>query len=233
MNACLYCEGVHTSQFTFSHFLRGRENGLCELCLRKCLFIKEPYCLLCGRSLLHLSSQFIDHDICKDCAIWKTSSYRGMMTKNRSLLHYNDFMKEWMNRFKFQGDYALLPSFKKEWRSLFYQHFKTCSFIIPIPLSEERHFERGFNQSEALASLLPRQIISPLSRIHTEKQSKKNKQERLQEELFIFSSSRGLNNEEVLLIDDIYTTGATLYKASKVLKQNGAGLISAMTLARS
>jgi ComF family protein len=116
--------------------------------------------------------------------------------------------------------------------------------ILPVPLHPFRLRSRGFNQAEVLAreigkSLLPGMEIplsSALCRIrHTGSQMKKKKyQERF---LNIQDSFRLKNPEEIagrriLLIDDVATTGATLFECAKVLKEGGARKVSALVLAR-
>ncbi|MCC9088380.1 ComF family protein [Bacillus pumilus] len=106
--------------------------------------------------------------------------------------------------------------------------------LIPIPLSKERLKERGFNQSVVLASLIGMPILQPLVKIHQSKQSKKSKNERLdQKGLFQLKQSDATLQKDIVLIDDIYTTGATIYDAAKILKDAGAKSVSSFTLIRS
>ncbi|WP_234898348.1 ComF family protein [Bacillus altitudinis] len=76
--------------------------------------------------------------------------------------------------------------------------------------------------------------MEPLIKVHQSKQSKKRKNERLhQQNLFQLRQSNPIVLKDVVLIDDIYTTGATVYHAAKILKGAGAKSVSSFTLIRS
>lgn len=154
---------------------------------------------------------------------------------NRSVYAYNNFMKDILARFKFRGDTALADLFKKDVQSAFKRSFSIKEpVLVPIPLSKERLKERGFNQSMMLASMIGGPILEPLIKVHQSKQSKKRKNERLhQQNLFQLRQSNPIVLKDVVLIDDIYTTGATVYHAAKILKEAGAKSVSSFTLIRS
>ncbi|WP_319805544.1 ComF family protein [Cytobacillus firmus] len=105
-------------------------------------------------------------------------------------------------------------------------------YLVPIPLSPERLYERGFNQSAALIHESGYTAIELLQRVHSEKQSKKSRQERIHHNQVFKPLNADIENKVILLIDDIYTTGSTLYHAAKVLKASGAASVSSFTLAR-
>ena len=118
--------------------------------------------------------------------------------------------------------------------------------LIPIPLSSKRYRERGYNQAELLCKELEKintarkcanmelknDILIKIkdaehqARIH-------NRSERLKNIVGSFSvkNSESIKNRNIILIDDIVTTGATLNEAKKILKQNGARKIIAFTVA--
>jgi len=102
-------------------------------------------------------------------------------------------------------------------------------------LSQERLYERGFNQAEALILEAGFKSTTLLTRIHTEKQSKKSRTDRIHlPQVFQFDSNRSipLEGKDVLLVDDIYTTGSTLRHAAKILLEHGAKKVDSFTLAR-
>ncbi|WP_237739228.1 ComF family protein [Bacillus xiamenensis] len=106
--------------------------------------------------------------------------------------------------------------------------------LVPIPLSKERLKERGFNQSVMLASMIGGPIFQPLIKVHQRKQSKKSKNDRLnQKGLFQLKQPDPIVLKDVILVDDIYTTGATVYHAARILKDAGAKSVSSFTLIRS
>ncbi len=117
--------------------------------------------------------------------------------------------------------------------------------LIPIPLSKQRYRERGYNQAELICEELIKldeeknlglekdvliKILDTKRQAHIE-----NKRERLQNIINSFSVKKEnkdkIKNRNIILIDDITTTGATLTEAKKILKQSGARIIIAFTVA--
>ena len=94
--------------------------------------------------------------------------------------------------------------------------------------------ERGFNQVKGLtANLKTEQWLVMDDDRHQVKQSHKNRVERMQtQQPFILQSPAKVKNQFVVLIDDIYTTGRTLYHAQDLLLKAGAAEIRSVTLAR-
>lgn len=205
------------------------------MCKEKLLKISGELCQKCGRPLSALSPQYYQSGLCSDCQKWEQDAvYKGTLGQNRSLYLYNSFCKDVMAQFKFRGDYALLHLFQSDWVTLYKQVYSPAYLLVPIPLSDERLYERGFNQSLALAELLSSNIYEGLTRIHHEKQSKKSRGERLEmKSVFNVRDGSRLKSKDVVLIDDIYTTGMTLHAAAIVLKQAGANSVQSFTLARS
>ncbi|MGG0720069.1 ComF family protein [Robertmurraya massiliosenegalensis] len=169
---------------------------------------------------------------CSDCVRWEEEEeWKGYLQSNLSIYLYNDFLKELISQYKFRGDYILAKVFSKKLQT--YLQKISFDYVVPIPLSAERQFERGFNQSEALiqeAGYHPTQL---LQRTHSEKQSKKSRSDRIHlPQIFQILDASELKNKNILLVDDIYTTGSTLRHAAKILKKEGAKSISALTIAR-
>ncbi|WP_404429343.1 ComF family protein [Sutcliffiella horikoshii] len=175
-------------------------------------------------------------DLCSDCFKWEEDpSTAGLLQQNRSVYHYNNHMKEVLSRYKFRGDAVLVQVFQKAFRQTFEAVWnKESPILVPIPLSAERKYDRGFNQSLLLAELLPGTPEELLSKTISEKQSKKARKERLEREnTFYVTYPELVKDKSILLIDDIYTTGTTVRMAAKVLKDAGAKDISSYTLVRS
>ncbi|WP_260631227.1 ComF family protein [Bacillus sp. S/N-304-OC-R1] len=151
------------------------------------------------------------------------------MEKNYSVVTYNDFAKEVMAQFKYRGDYVLAyviaPLIKKKLTLI------PFNSIVPIPLSNERQYERGFNQTEGIIRACRYTPADVLTRTHTEKQSKKSRSERIHLEQ-VFQIKNPVSNQKILLIDDIYTTGSTLRHAAKCLKAAGAQTVRSLTFIR-
>ncbi|TYS63763.1 ComF family protein [Bacillus infantis] len=230
---CLTCHKEIDAEIGWQElFLRTEEKVICRECEESFEKLKGALCKICGRPLRGLDPQFIDGDMCYDCIRWeKDPKWEGVLNRNISLYAYNDFLQELIARYKYRGDYILANVFKQQIK----RNIKTLKpdLIIPIPLSNKRLYERGFNQAEALiltAGLTPSHLIT---RNHTEKQSKKSREERIHlSEIFQISTSATFEAKNILLIDDIYTTGSTLRHAALPLKQSGAANIMSLTLAR-
>ncbi|KIL23886.1 ComF family protein [Bacillus pumilus] len=226
---CLICEGHFVASFTWKSLLLLNDDRLCIACKHHLEKIQRPICPACGRA------QSSDQ-LCQDCSRWKERpDSTSLLVKNRSVYAYNDLMKEVLSRFKFRGDTALAELFKQDVQVVFKRSFSIKEpVLIPIPLSKERLKERGFNQSVILASLIGEPILQPLVKIHQTKQSKKKKNERLdQKGMFQIKQTDAIVQRDVILIDDIYTTGATIYDAARILKEAGAKSVSSFTLIRS
>lgn len=119
--------------------------------------------------------------------------------------------------------------------------FPNISQIIPVPLSEKRLRERGFNQSLVLADFLGKRFKIPVNdrilrrQIHTNRHragmDRKARRESV-ENAFAVVQKRLVENQTLLLVDDVLTSGATVSSCAKELKENGADAIFVFTIAR-
>lgn len=220
---CLICHDEWMPRMSFSMLLTLQQPDVCcPRCRSRFIRLQGNRCERCSR----LSSQAI----CEDCIGWEKR--KTVLKQNVSVYMYNDWMKEMMNRFKFRGDYALVEAFRSDVRRVFDEHFSSDVCLVPIPLSSSRLAERGFNQAEAIASLLPLPMIFALQRIDDEKQSKKTRRERFVGRKF-FLAEGSVAGKRIVIVDDIYTTGATVHEAAKLLYDAGAREICSFTLVRS
>jgi competence protein ComFC len=233
---CLICHAPYNPTVSWQHVLTLKKpDVLCTKCRSSFARITGEVCDLCGRPFDELQESYRQGSLCGDCIRWQQEdNWKDVLTKNRSVYLYNEFMKEVVSLWKFRGDYAIVEAFQEEFYREFYRHFNDKFIIVPIPLSPERLYERGFNQAKALAELLNLPINDILTRHHLEKQSKKSRRERLQtENVFQVTEPSRVQNQHIALIDDIYTTGTTLRHAAKVLREAGVKEVSAFTLIRS
>ncbi|KSU59823.1 phosphoribosyltransferase [[Bacillus] enclensis] len=230
-NHCLYCQSTIKEIITWKGLFRSDPQYLCGECQKGLQPIEGQRCSYCSRSLEKLPDELKKDEVCLDCYRWEEEpSWKGILQKNTSLLEYNDFLKEYLARYKYRGDYILAKAFGTQLAN----HLKPLQFdhIIPIPLSNERQYERGFNQSAALLEEAGISLTHLLTRSHSEKQSKKSRQERLQQKQIFTLTEVNLTGQSILLFDDIYTTGTTLRQAAKLLKEAGAKQVTSLTLAR-
>jgi ComF family protein len=123
-------------------------------------------------------------------------------------------------------------------------HLEPQDWILPLPLSGQRLQTRGFNQAWELASALAQQTRSPaqadarlLLRVrHTRAQSELGREERLANVQGAFQvdplRAPALQGRAVVLVDDVMTTGASLFEAAQALREAGAASVTAVVLAR-
>ncbi|CAM3952661.1 ComF family protein [Mesobacillus thioparans] len=233
MNHCLLCHGELKTVLSWQSLFGKKESSIiCDECKGNFASITGEICHICGRPFAFMEAEYRVGNMCLDCRRWEEDEYwSGCLDQNRSLYRYTDFAKDVIAKFKFRGDYILGSVFAEDLQQAL-QAFQ-YDYIVPIPLSEERLYERAFNQAEALIHVAGFEFTQLLSRIHTEKQSKKSRTERIHiEQVFKLETDLNLNSKTILLVDDIYTTGSTLRHAAKILKDNGAAKVYSFTLAR-
>ena len=110
-------------------------------------------------------------------------------------------------------------------------------YILFVPLHKKRMRRRGFNQAEKIAKSLSKliniSVVDNIERIYnTERLYKLNKDEREKElkNVFVLKDSKHeLKNKNILLVDDIFTTGATVNEISKLLKLKNVNKVYVMT----
>ncbi|MDD4477350.1 MAG: ComF family protein [Patescibacteria group bacterium] len=123
--------------------------------------------------------------------------------------------------------------FDKNWRGV------SAEIIIPVPLHPRRERERGFNQAKILADIFAKKLFLPVvadglvRARYTAQQAKLAKIERRKniEDAFVWKKNSS-PPERIILVDDVFTTGATMQECAKVLKQNGAKFVWGVVLAR-
>ncbi|MBD8071391.1 ComF family protein [Bacillus sp. PS06] len=234
MTKCLICFEPFTDERWGTLFLIGEPNNICSQCRESFERIEGTICQTCGRPLDDLAKEYIHGDQCYDCVRWlEDPKWVHTLTSNRSVYRYNDWLKQVLSQYKFRGDHKLATVFKKDFIKAYKSNFSSSFILVPIPLSQERLYERGFNQAQIFAEFLgkPQEL---LTRVHHEKQSKKSREHRIHaENVFSLKEGNDLKGTHILLIDDIYTTGSTLRHAAEVLLTANATSVSSLTLVRS
>ena len=119
--------------------------------------------------------------------------------------------------------------------------FQDTTRIIPVPLSKRRLNERGFNQAVIIAQAISKQTkitideLSIARKIHTEKhRAGMDRKARNESVINVFEVKRPrlIENHNILLVDDVFTSGATVSNCAKVLKKHGAAKVYVLTIAR-
>ncbi len=207
----------------------GREGEIiCSSCQINLPRIMPPVCPMCGRP----QSSNIS---CPDCV--KRQSYVDGI---RSPYRFEGVIRQAIHQFKYRN----LRSLATPLAQLIDNHLKTYPIpgdvLIPVPIHKKRIRERGYNQSLLLARKLGKltdfSVIENclIRRIQSPPQARSasvEERHRNVADAFICKDSR-LRGKQVLLIDDVTTSGATLDACAKVLKAAGASSVWGLTLAR-
>lgn len=229
---CLWCGGIKKQENIRINSNVGIEKLLCIKCSESIPWITDIKCRVCGR-----------YEDCPDCV-------RRSGIINRSAVQYNPLMKEWLARYKYRGSEKLEPVFFEMMGyayRLLLEELKQRgvnsrqTVITYVPLSEKRLGERGFNQAERMAARLCNDKSLPLFPLlertrHTEKQSYKSRKERIESLEGAFAvTTDGLlrlrkmtarRSVNVVLVDDVYTTGSTLNRCAAEIKNAGGDAVS-------
>ena len=209
------------------------DNSLCADCFSKINFISRPYCAHCGYPLPTLLN---DSLYCSNCLTHK-SHFRLC----RSAVKYDEFSKKLILDFKF-SDRLENQKLLANWLFLAGHDIfeKGIDIIIPVPLHYARLFKRKYNQSAVLAAGLSKLSgfhvdYKSLRKVrHTTPQIQCSGKQRTKNvrNAFEVISPENIQNKRIVLIDDVFTTGATLTECAKALEKAGAKSVDALTIAR-
>ena len=218
---CLLCGQHLKKNLTFGEllFLKKEEGSLCLACYSSFEIIGEEHCPNCYKKGVSTS--------CQDCQLW---CKEGFEVSHEAIFTYNQAMKDFFNRYKFDGDY-MLRKFFATILSENLKKYKGYDFIL-IPLSPERYAKRGFNQVAGLIEAAGLSHLDVLGKREEKASSSKNRSERLATELPFFIKEDSRIPKKILLVDDIYTTGATINRVKKLFEDRGAEEVRTFSLVR-
>lgn len=207
----------------------NENDGICEDCKKELLYVKEPRCLKCGKTI-----DFAEQEYCFDCSRKKHEYTQGV-----SVWNYTPAIQKAVYEFKYNNLRDFSKCFAKEIKINCLEKILRwhAQALIPVPLHEKKKIKRGFNQSELIAEEFGK--ISGLRvdktviarKINTKPQKELNDNQRIKnlENAFILNKN-GVKYKKVILVDDIYTTGATIDACAKVLKRAGVEQVYFITL---
>lgn len=209
----------------------GREGGyICDSCRQQLPFISPPVCPRCGRPL----SQ---GNFCPGCT-GEQSEIDGI----RSPFLFNGVIRRAIHELKYRNLRALAPSLAGFLHEFHKDNPLPGDVLVPVPIHRKRLRERGYNQSSLLAHELGRLSGLPviddslIRRSYTPSQARATSAaDRLENVAGAFACvDERLRDKQVILIDDVSTSGATLNACAGVLKSSGAitvwGLVLALEL---
>jgi ComF family protein len=201
----------------------------CGACMAQIEWVTEPICESCGRPI----EPGLSH--CSAC------THAPLPLKQiRAAALYADPIQRVLRRFKYEGLFALAGPLAEVMFVAWPCWQQPIDLVLPIPLHAARQRERGYNQAELLMRAVEQRLHweppSPptaLKRIrHTRPQVGMSWSQRSANVRQAFVADPGLvAGKEVLLIDDVYTTGATLAAAAEALFIAGVSSVSAYCLA--
>lgn len=196
-------------------------------------------CLKCDDSLTVLSEGLCcpycsrlqkNESICKDCIRWK-KLYPNRVFAHKALFSYQGLCRDWLHRYKYQKDYRLVNFFKEEIVAMIQKEF-TGMIIIPIPSSHQSFEKRGFDQIQEILDACDLNYEKALEHRGSEiKQAEKSRRERM-ESMQMFTLNRSVLDQDILLMDDVYTTGRTMMHAYDICEAGGARKIYTFSIAR-
>jgi len=201
---------------------------LCQVCRRSLPRINPPICPRCGKPQ---SSE----QLCPGCVEW-SATIDGI----RSPFRFEGVIREAVHQLKYRNLRAIVSSLAE----LLDDYLRTLTIpvdvLVPVPLHRKRLRERGYNQSLLLAKGLGKLSGLPLvdncliRQTNTPPQARTSTvEERRDNVVGIFSCRDAcLRDKQVLLIDDVATSGATLDACAASLKASGAISVWALVLAR-
>ncbi len=205
----------------------------CLCCGENLVPIREPICTCCGRMLRSAAG---GNRLCGLCLAGNRH-----FDLARALFLYKGPLLPPLHAFKYLGDRSCLSSFAAAMeRWPFGADLGEIDWLLPVPLAAGRLRERGFNQALELArALFPAwraRIRIDLLRRVGERPPQTSlagaARRRNVKGVFEAEASESLRGKTVLLVDDVYTTGATVSECARVLRRAGAGMVRVFTLAR-
>jgi len=201
--------------------------GVCDSCWQEIRWISDPKCKICGQPL--------EDEVCKYCSVNKNYFDRAV-----SVMIYEKLARHLIINFK-DHDATLYAPIFAQWINRIIQEFvDDIDFLVSVPTSKKRRLIRKYNQTELLCLELQK-----LSKLHFEPrilektretvaQKTLNRERRLKSirKSFQLNPKFSVKHKNVLLIDDVITTGATSNACSQLLKEAGADKVYVATLAR-
>lgn len=217
--------------------------------LTKALFPAPLFCLSCEINILHFG-EFI---LCSDCFTLflesRKTEFLKFITEDELRLQphledtadivcafpYNEITQKLIHTYKF----SLYKDCAKFWANAisFQVAQQACTIIIPVPSSRKSIEERGFSHMSLLSEELSKITGIPvLDKVLVRNKDVRHqvglsRQQRLENVKNIFECTQDLSGQSVLLLDDVLTTGATVYHCKLALEKKGAS-VKIFTLAR-
>jgi len=211
--------------------------NVCNCCKKRILNDVDLFCQECSRLLVETNYHDISHNVV-------AQKFDGLVpiTAASSCFYFeqDNLVKELLHEIKYLGNEDLAERIGRYYASkLTKTIYATYDIIIPVPLHAIKKEQRGFNQSEAFGRGLSEGLgvelkIDILKRIkYTETQTKKTRQERIDNVMGVFEVTHPdlIKEKKIILVDDVITTGVTLEIAANELMKYHPKELSILTIA--
>jgi len=209
----------------------------CKKCLSKVNLLNNEI-MLCKQCSNILDNN--DHDdLCSHCG-----NMQFYFEKNLSIIRYDDFIQKIIldcknngkdKQFKYLASYYINKEIE-----LLKDYLSDINLIIPVPTDKKTYKERGFNQALTISQIINQlfgiEINKSIIKINKKNKQQKslNKEERIkyQNEIYKYKNICNLSNKNILIVDDVFTTGATVNAISKMLNDLNCNKLKIFTLIR-
>ena len=214
-------------------------HNICPQCWKELHFLSDPMCRCCGYPFgadLGVNYITIGDSLCGSCQNMDRAFDRAL-----SALRYDDDSRRMIIGFKHHDRLEYATYFAKLLKQAGSRVFADTDMIIPVPLHKRRLIKRRYNQSALLSRILAEDIgvaHEPELLIRTKntppQEGNLNKRSKNVHGAFkvIGTNREKVKNRTILLIDDVYTTGATAENCAKALKKAGAAKVYVLTILR-
>ena len=199
----------------------------CKECEKKLPYNDKTFCEHCGRKLINPA------EYCSTCKENMLS-----VDKARSVFDYKPPISALIRQAKYDNGRYILDYFADKLAFLYLKNFFRSEIVCAVPMSEKRLKKRGYNQSEMLAKKVAEKIGVSYSDCllktkETERQATLSRAERLKNltDSFKVKDKKAVRGKNVLLVDDVTTTGATAEAIAVKLKKAGALRVYLITVA--
>ncbi len=208
--------------------LLENEQFICSNCNNSLKFL-ENICIICGA--LKTTSE---------CKVCRTNEFQ--FDKARSVFMFNKVVQNMIHEFKYNEmtQIAKFMGMKAQEYIERFQPFDHIDYIVPVPLHKVKKRSRGFNQAEYLTQEISKNMNwKHLPKLikrkkFTETQTKLNKDQRKKNVSFAFAinTKYDIKGKNILLVDDVFTTGATANSITIALKEKQVNKVYVLTIAR-
>jgi ComF family protein len=227
---------------TFTEFYQLLSTSCCPDCLKDFAAISLPICECCG---IMFKGREDDNHLCGEC-LMQPKKFRMA----RAAMAYDHQLMAVIHRFKYAGKTQLARPLGRLILGVYLRHWQNekVDLILPIPVHPKKMRRRGFNQSYLLIdswksiskpmadelSLIPVKTDVLVRTKATLPQAGLGRQQRLHniKGAFKVRIPEKVHGKKVLLVDDVYTTGATVNECARMLLKAGAQVVDVLTVAR-